>query len=106
MPQTQKRKLGILLSTPPEHQNLRTAVGLANEALLQKMDTYLYLIDDGVKNLELPEIASLSKKGVKLYICAYGAQQHGIPVSNKAIFCGLVALSNLVKGCDRFVSFS
>jgi len=101
-----KKKLGILLSTSPENKNLTTVVSLAREALHQGIDTYLYLVDDGVKNVERPEIDALSKEGVKLYLCAYGAQRRQVPVSDKAVFCGLVVLSDLVKGCDRFVTFN
>lgn len=102
----EKRKLGILLSTPPEHKNLQTVYSLAEEAVAQGVETYLYLIDDGVQNLDRPEIEALSKNSVKLFLCAYGAQRRRIPTSDKAVFCGLVVLSDLVKGCDRFVTFN
>ncbi len=101
-----KRTLGILLSTSPEHQNLITVTALALEARGQQVETYLYFIDDGVSNLDRPEIDRLRQAGVKLFSCAYGAQRRGIPVSDKAVFCGLVVLSDLVKGCDRFVTFN
>lgn len=102
----EKRKLGILLSTPPENKNLTTVVSLAKEAVGRGVDTYLYLVDDGVENLDRPEIDALSREGVKLFLCAYGAQRRNIPASDKAVFCGLVVLSDLVKGCDRFVTFN
>lgn len=102
----EKKKLGILLSTPPEDKNLATVSSLANEALQQGVDTYLYLVDEGVRNLDRPEIETLRQNGVKLFLCAYGAQRRGIPTSDKAVFCGLVVLSDLVKGCDRFVTFN
>lgn len=101
-----KRKLGLLLSTPPEHQNLQTVVSLVEESLNQNIVPYLYLIDNGVKNVDLPVFFDLSRRGLKLFACAYGAQRYGIPVSNKAVFCGLVVLSDLIKGCDRFVVFN
>jgi len=103
---TVTRKLGLLLSTPPENANLKTAVSLADAAHLQQGQTYLYLVDEGVKNIDCPEIEVLQKKGLKLFICAYGAQRHGISVSEKAVFCGLFVLSDLIKGCDRFVAFN
>ncbi len=102
----EKKKLGILLSTPPEHKNLTTVVSLATEAMRRQVDTYLYLIDDGVGNLDHPKIDALREEGVKLFLCAYGAQRRGIPTTDKAVFCGLVVLSDLVKGCDRFVTFN
>jgi sulfur relay (sulfurtransferase) complex TusBCD TusD component (DsrE family) len=63
-------------------------------------------VDDGVLNLDRPEMTVLSGEGVKLFVCAYGAQRRGVPVSDKAVFCGLVVLSDLVKGCDRFLAFN
>ena len=98
-----KKKLGMLLSTPPEDKNLVTTVALAQEAIHRGIDTYLYLIDDGTRTIDRPEMDTLREAGVKLFICAYGAQRRGIPVSDKAVFCGLVILSDLVKGCDRFI---
>lgn len=101
-----KRMLGILLSTKPEHPNLVTAVGLCREALNRGIDVYLYLVDDGVYALDRPEIQDLSLRGAKLFACAYGAQRRGIPLSEKATFCGLVVLSDLVEGCERFVALN
>lgn len=101
-----KKKLGILLSTPPAHGNLHTAVGLIEAALQKDLRVYLYLVDEGVKNMETAEIRRLSKKGLRLFLCAYGAQRYGVPVNDGAVFGGLVVLSDLVKGCDRFVTLN
>ncbi len=101
-----KKKLGILLSTPPEHNNLKTVVSLTHEAIKQGVDTYLYLIDDGVHNLGHPEMDRLIKTGVNLFVCAYGAQRRGMAPNESAVFSGMVVLSDLVKGCDRFLSFT
>ena len=100
------RKLGMLLSTPPTHRNLNTAIGLTKAALQQGVIPYLYLVDEGVKNMDQPQLTSLCEKGLKLFVCAYGAQRYGISVSNEAVFGGLVILSDLVKGCDRFVTLN
>jgi sulfur relay (sulfurtransferase) complex TusBCD TusD component (DsrE family) len=80
-------------------------VAIAQTARAREMETDLYLIDEGVSHLNHPEIAALAEGGVRLYACAYGAQRWGIPVSNRATFCGLVVLSDLVHGCDHFVAF-
>jgi len=98
-----KQKLGLLLSRPPEHPNCQTVLSLVERALNQGITPYLYLIDEGVKNVDLPIFSNLSKRGLKLFACAYGAQRYGIAVSDKAVFCGLVVLSDLIKACDRFV---
>lgn len=101
-----KLKLGILLSTAPEHLNLKTTVGLIQAALQKDILCYLYLVDEGVQNINDAEIVALTQKGLKLFLCAYGAQRYGIPVSKQAVFGGLVVLSDLVKGCDRFVTLN
>jgi len=100
------KKLGVLLSTPPEHANLNTAVQLSTTALASGHEVYLYLIDEGTKNLSDARLKELKVQGLKLFICAYGAQRHGIEPDDQAVFCGLVVLSDLIKGCDQFISLN
>jgi sulfur relay (sulfurtransferase) complex TusBCD TusD component (DsrE family) len=102
----EKQKLGILLAAPATAQSPKTAIRLAETALAKNIDVYLYLIDDGVYNLDSQPLLNLAKRGLKLFACAYGAQQRGIPVSDKATFSGLVVLSDIINGCDRFISFN
>jgi len=103
------KKLGILLSTPDSHPGVDTVVGLCNAALQQGGDVYLYLIDEGVKNIRDPRLVTLAEKGMKLFACAYGCQQHGVSTENldpRISLCGLVVLSNMINGCDRFLAFN
>ncbi len=100
------RKLGLLLSTRPEHPNLETCLGLARAALDRGTDLYLYLIDDGVANIEDPRIRELGDRGAKLFVCAYGCQRRRLPITDRATYCGLVVLTDLINGCDRFVALN
>jgi sulfur relay (sulfurtransferase) complex TusBCD TusD component (DsrE family) len=105
----QKKKLGILLSTPPSHPNLSTVTHLCDEGLRSNVDVYLYLIDEGVKSLTDQQLLGLSKAGAKIFACAYGCQQQGVSTANLdpgIQLCGLVVLSNIINGCDRFVAFN
>ncbi|MBM4122797.1 MAG: DsrE family protein [Nitrospira sp.] len=105
----EKKKLGLLLSTPPSHPSVTTTVRLCEEALRSNVDVYLYLIDVGVLNLNNRRLLELSSSGVKFFVCAYGCQQHGVPTDNvgkEITLCGLVVLSNIINGCDRFVAFN
>ena len=70
-------KLGLLLSTPPTHPSVETVVQLAQAALRKGVDVYLYLIDEGVKT-----------------------------VDSRASLSGLVVLSGIIDGCDRFLAFT
>ncbi len=103
------KKLGLLLSTPPSHHHADVVEGLSREALRSQVSVYLYLIDEGVKNLENPKIVNLAAAGVKLNVCAYGCQQHKVSTEGYGrdiTFCGLVVLSQIITGCDRFIAFT
>jgi len=99
------KKMGVLLSTPPENKNLETVISLINEAVHQETIVYLYFIDDGVLNIGEPAIDALADAGVHLFACAYGAGRRGVPQNNKVVFAGLVVLADIIKGCDRFLAF-
>lgn len=104
-----KKKLGLLLSRPPEHPHSHTVTRLSEEALAADVEVYLYLIDEGVKNLHNTQMLNLASSGVKFFVCAYGCQQHKIPTDGygkEVNFCGLVILSNIINGCDRFLAFN
>lgn len=100
-----KKKLGVLLSTPPDHQNLATVISLVNQSVRDGDTVYLYFIDDGVLNIGLPEMNALADSGVHLFACAYGAQRRGVAQHEKVVFAGLVVLADIIKGCDRFIAF-
>ena len=100
------KKLGLMLSSAPAHSHLDTAVGLSAAALDQGALVYLYLIDDAVAAVEDPRIQSLAERGVKLFVCAYGCQKRRLPLSDKATNCGLVVLTDVISGTDRFVSLN
>ena len=82
-------------------------MSLSGAALKAGVDVYLYLIDEGVLVVDDPRFQPLRDSGLKLFACAYGAQQHGVPrKEEKATYCGLVVLSNIVSFCDRFVALN
>ncbi|MEK7700430.1 MAG: DsrE family protein [candidate division NC10 bacterium] len=103
-----KKKFGLLLSTGLEHPNLETAVGLSEAALARGADLYLYLIDDGVRALDDPRIPALAGRGARLFVCAYACQKRRIPLedSDGVTYCGLVVLTDLINGTDRFIALN
>jgi hypothetical protein len=100
------KKLGLLLSTSPDHPNLETCLGLGRAALDDGVDVYLYLVDDGVRNIDDERILDLGRRGAKLFVCAYGCQRRRLPITDKATYCGLVVLTDLLNGTDRFVALN
>jgi hypothetical protein len=88
---------------------VETVLSLSGAATRKGVDVYLYLIDEGVKNLRDARILALASQGMKYFVCAYGCQQHAVPTESldpRVTLCGLVILSNMVEGCDQFVSFN
>lgn len=101
------KKLAIALTTRPEEPSSQTAVKLAKAALGRKVDVYLYVTDDGVFNLTNETLFDLAKQGAKLFVCAYGCQVRNIPYNDpRATYCGLVMLTSLIEGTDRFISLN
>jgi sulfur relay (sulfurtransferase) complex TusBCD TusD component (DsrE family) len=103
-----RKRLGLLLSTGPEHPNVNTAVGLSQAALARGAEVYLYLIDDGVRALADPRVTALPDAGAKLFACAYGCQKRKLPLrdADRVTYCGLVVLTDLLNGTDRFVALN
>ena len=104
-----KRKLGLLLSLPPSHSSVVTVHGLAQAALEAGHEVYLYLIDEGVKNVHTPYYQALARSGAKIFVCAYGCQQHHVSTENlnpSISLCGLVVLSGIIDACEPFLSFT
>ena len=103
------RKLGLLLSTAPKDKTIDTVVRLAEAAIRQGIEVYLYLIDEGVKGFKDTRFIRLLDGGVKMSVCAYGCQQHGVStqeVDSRVSLSGLVVLSGIIDACDRFLAFT
>ena len=102
-------KLCLLLSTAPSHSSVDVVAKLADAAVRQGVEVYLYLIDEGVKSLKDARFSHLIEGGVKMSVCAYGCQQHDVStqeVDSRVALSGLVVLSGIIDGCDRFLAFT
>ncbi len=99
------KKLGVLLTTTPQHPYFRPAVALMNAALDAGVRVYLYCIDDAVRAVDTPEIQAIKARGASLFGCAYGAHRRRLPVNDLAAWSGLTVLADVVGSTDKFVSF-
>ena len=100
------KKLGLLLSTRPDHRSFRHGVNLAAAALDAGVNVYLYCIDDAVHGLDDAQLQSLKARGLNLFACAYGARRRNLATDERAVFAGLSVVSDLMAGTDRFLSFN
>jgi hypothetical protein len=51
----------------------------------------------------------LAHAGAKVFVCAYGCQQHNVPTTDtdpSMSLCGLVVLSGIIDTCKPFLSFT
>ena len=81
-------------------------VELAAAALARGVDPYLYGLDEAVVGVGDTRLQELRQLGLKVYACAYGAQQRGQPMDGRAVYAGLTVLSDLFASADRTVCFS
>ena len=100
------KKLGLLISVPPEHPNFYHGICLAETALARGVEVYLYCIDAAGDGLDDPRLQRLKADGLKLFACAYGAQRRSIATGDQATFGGLTLVSDLIAGTERFVSLN
>jgi sulfur relay (sulfurtransferase) complex TusBCD TusD component (DsrE family) len=100
------KKLGVLLSVPPDHANFHHTVRLTETALANGVDVYLYCIDEAVKGVDDLRLQKLKMVGLKLFACAYGAQRRGVTMADNATFAGLTIVSDVIAATDHFVSFN
>lgn len=100
------KKLGLLISAPPDRPNFLHGLNLAEAALRQGVDVYAYFLDEAVPGIVGVRVQALKARGLKLFACAYGAQRRNLSLSDHATFAGLTVLSDLIASTDRFVSFN
>jgi sulfur relay (sulfurtransferase) complex TusBCD TusD component (DsrE family) len=108
--------IGILLTTSPEHQNSFTVYQLANAFLRADHAVDLFLMDDGVYHAGVNEskrklfnkLNELIEKKVRISLCAMSAESRGLD-RDKLLpgigYSSQTELSEIVKKCDRFLSF-
>ena len=97
------KKLGLLVSAPPNHPNFHHGLQLAQAALNEGLRVYLYCIDQAVTGLSDPRLQSLKPAGLNLSACAFAAERYGVPLNDLATFSGLGALSGIITATDRFI---
>ena len=109
-------KLGILLTTSPEHQDAYTVVQLAKATLNQGHEVSFYIMDDGVYNLRdhpknpwASEFKNLLALGAKIAVCAFNCGPRGL--EKDEVIPGVLWGSQydhaaIVNSSDRFLAFT
>jgi len=99
-------KLGILLTTSPERQDMQTVIKISEAALAAGKEVHLFMMCDGVYGSYCSRLMDLIPKGVQIAQCHHNAEERHIeeeklPVKSASqyIFSGIIA------DVDRLITF-
>lgn len=98
-------KLGILLTSSPENENTNTVIEIGRAARDQGHEVSIFLMYDGVYNVNKKEFAQLVDKGVIVAVCALNAEQRKVGKVEGILFGSQYDHACIVGGVDRFISF-
>ncbi|MCL7415893.1 MAG: DsrE family protein [ANME-2 cluster archaeon] len=98
-------KLGILLTTPPSHQNTHSVIHLSKAAREQGHHVGIFMMADGVYNILYQPLLDLGNDGVELSLCAHNATQRGLKKVEGVQWGSQYDLALLANGSDRFLTF-
>lgn len=99
-------KLGMLLTTTPEHENTKTVLSLAREALALGHEVRVFLMADGVYNALLPSFRELASAGAQVIWCSHNAGERGIAAPSGIEEGSQYDLACMTDECDRFLAFN
>ena len=100
-------RLGIFLTTSPEHENSHTVIKLSEAALGRGLDVDIFIMCDGVHNAFTPEFEALVRKGIRIILCSHNLAQRYRPQIEGTIVCGSqYDHAQLVSMVDRYLAFN
>jgi sulfur relay (sulfurtransferase) complex TusBCD TusD component (DsrE family) len=101
-----ERKLGILLSTSPESENTYTVIKIAEAALLAGKEVYIFLMDDGVYNVNHSNFCGLTDRGAQITLCGHNAEERNVLRKEGIDFGSQYDLAGIAHKVDRFLAFN
>jgi len=98
-------KLGILLTTSPENENTHTVIEISRAARELGHDVFIFLMYDGVYNINKKEFADLVDEGVNIAVCALNVEQRKMGRVPGILFGSQYDHACIASDVDRFISF-
>lgn len=101
--------LGILLTTSPEHEDVHTVIRLTHAALAQGRAVRIFLMCDGIYNLELNAFRELAERGAEIAVCSHNAGERHIPESEgipNLRWGSQYDFALITAECERVVTFN
>jgi sulfur relay (sulfurtransferase) complex TusBCD TusD component (DsrE family) len=99
-------KLGILLTTSPEQQDMHTVVRICEAAIASGKEVHLFMMCDGVYGSQCSALTDLIPKGVNIAQCHHNAEERHIeedklPVKSASQYI----FSGIISDVDRLLTF-
>ena len=98
-------KLGILLTTSPENENTNTVISISRAARVQGHEVSIFLMYDGVYNINNKEFSGLVDDGVSIAVCAFNVEQRNIDKVDGILFGSQYDHACIASEVDRLISF-
>jgi sulfur relay (sulfurtransferase) complex TusBCD TusD component (DsrE family) len=100
-----KRKLGILLTTSPEHANTQTVIKIAEAALEKDTEVRIFLMCDGVLNCNQIPLLKLLDKGAQICLCQQNLNERFQDEANGVTLGSQYDLACNIRDMDRLLAF-
>ena len=98
-------KLGILLTTSPENENTTTVINISRAAKGHGHEVSIFLMYDGVYNVNNEDFAGLVDDGVSIAVCAFNVEQRNIKKVDGILFGSQYDHACIASDVDRLISF-
>jgi sulfur relay (sulfurtransferase) complex TusBCD TusD component (DsrE family) len=100
-----EKKLGLLLTTSPEHANTRSVIRIAEAALRQGIEVRIFLMCDGVLNVNHVPFLSLLDKGANICLCQQNLNERFLDETNGVTLGGQYDFACSIRVVDRVLAF-
>ncbi|MBI5117639.1 DsrE family protein [Candidatus Poribacteria bacterium] len=102
---SEKKKLGILLTTSPEHANTQSVIRIAEAALKKDVEVRIFLMCDGVFNCNQVPLLNLLDKGAKICLCQQNLNERFQDEANGITLGSQYDFASNVRDMDRILAF-
>ncbi len=96
-------KLAIELTSGTEAEDARTVRCIAEAALRQGHQVAIFLMDDGVYNVQ--QLRGLVAEGARVAVCAHNCLERGIAKVEGILWGGQNDWGDMVHDADRVMAF-
>jgi len=102
---SERKKLGLLLTTSPEHANTNTVIRLARAALEKGVEVRIFLMCDGVFNINYLPFLKLTDRGAHICLCQQNLNERFQDEADEIIMGSQYDLAQNIREIDKLLAF-